>query len=106
MPGNYFAMPAFQLAAAYGFALARNHSFVDGNKRAAFLAVGVFLAMNGLRLTATPVDAIEAIPALASGNLDELQFADWIKRNLRVAADGRQHAFAFYRQLAHSSANI
>ena len=77
------------LAAAYGFGLARNHPFVDGNKRAAFLSVGVFLALNGQRLTATPVDAIEAILGLASGNLDGPQFADWIKRNLRVAADGQ-----------------
>jgi death-on-curing protein len=66
-------------AAAYGFALARNHPFVDGNKRAAFLAVGVFLAMNGKRLTATPIDAIETILALAAGSLDEAHFADWIK---------------------------
>ena len=75
-------------AAAYGFGLARNHPFVDGNKRAAFLAVGVFLAINGHRLTATPVDAIESILALAAGSVDEAQFADWIKRNLRAAADG------------------
>lgn len=77
------------LAAAYGFGLARNHPFVDGNKRAAFLAVGVFLAMNGHRLKAKPVDAIEAILALASGSMDEAQFAEWIKRNLRVADEGQ-----------------
>jgi death-on-curing protein len=76
------------LAAAYGFGLARNHPIVDGNKRAAFLAVGVFLAINGHRLTATPVNAIESILALAAGSMDEAQFADWIKRNLRAAADG------------------
>ena len=71
------------LAAAYGFGLARNHPFVDGNKRAAFLAVGVFLALNGQRLTATPVEAIEAVLALAAGKMDEVQFGDWIRRNLR-----------------------
>ena len=74
------------LAAAYGFGLARNHPFVDGNKRAAFLAVGVFLAMNGHRLTVKPVDAIEAILALAAGSMDEAHFADWIKMHLRAAA--------------------
>lgn len=74
-----------ELAAAYGFGLARNHPFVDGNKRAAFLAVGVFLALNGHRLTATPVDAIEAVLALASGSMDEAQFAGWLKRNVRAA---------------------
>jgi death-on-curing protein len=74
------------LAAAYGFGLARNHPFFDGNKRAAFLAVGVFLAMNGHRLKATPVDAIEAILALVSGNMNEAKFADWIKTYMRAAA--------------------
>ena len=80
------------LAAAYGFGLARNHPFVDGNKRAVFLAVGMFLAMNGHRVAAKPVDAIEAILALASGNMDEAQFADWIKTHLYrlpVAQDPR-----------------
>jgi death on curing protein len=71
------------LAAAYGFGLARNHPFIDGNKRAAFLCVGVFLAINGYRLTATPVDAIEVIVALAAGSMDEARFADWIKAHLR-----------------------
>jgi death on curing protein len=71
-----------ELAAAYGFGLARNHPFVDGNKRAAFLAVGVFLAMNEQRLTSTPVDAIDAILALATGSLDEAHFAEWIKAHL------------------------
>jgi death on curing protein len=70
------------LAAAYGFELARNHAFVDGNKRVAFLAVGVFLAINGQRLTASPVDAIKAVLALAVGTLDEAHFAQWISANM------------------------
>jgi death on curing protein len=69
------------LAAAYGFGLAKNHAFIDGNKRAAFLAVGVFLAINGMRLTATTVDAIQTVLALAAGDLDELRFADWIRHH-------------------------
>lgn len=72
------------LAAAYGFGLARNHPFVDGNKRAAFLAVGVFLAINGRGLTATPIEAIDAILSLAAGDLEEQQFADWIRAHLRA----------------------
>lgn len=75
------------LAAAYGFGLARNHPFVDGNKRAAFLAVGVFLAINGHRLAAKPVEAIEAILLLAAGSMEEARFADWIKTHLRAADD-------------------
>lgn len=72
------------LAAAYGFALARNHAFVDGNKRVAFLTVGVILAVNGKGLSATPVEAIEAIVALAAGDMDEAQFAQWIRTHLRA----------------------
>lgn len=77
------------LAAAYGFGLVRNHPFVDGNKRAAFLAVGVFLAINGQRLSAKPVEAIEAILSLAAGSMEEASFAEWIKTHLRAAADER-----------------
>jgi death on curing protein len=73
------------LAAAYGFALARNHAFVDGNKRVAFLAVGVFLAINGHRFSATPVEAIDAILALASGSMEEEQFGLWIRAHMRAA---------------------
>ena len=77
------------LAAAYGFGLVRNHLFVDGNKRAAFLAVGVFLAINGQRLTAKPIDAIEAVMSLSAGRMEEARFADWIRMNIRVATERR-----------------
>lgn len=69
------------LAAAYGVGLARNHPFVDGNKRAAFLAIGLFLALNGYRLTATQADATIAMFALAAGELDEATLATWIRQN-------------------------
>lgn len=68
-----------QLAAAYGFGLAKNHAFVDGNKRAAFLATGLFLALNGYRLTATQADATLTMLALAAGEIDEAAFAAWIR---------------------------
>ena len=67
-----------RLAAGYAFGIARNHPFVDGNKRAAFLAAGLFLALNGLRLAATQIDAYEKMMALAAGELDEAAFAGWI----------------------------
>jgi death-on-curing protein len=69
------------LAASYGLGLAKNHAFVDGNKRAAFLAVGLFLAVNGSRLKAAQADAVLTMLALASGTLDEAGFADWIRRH-------------------------
>ncbi|OIQ77164.1 toxin Doc [mine drainage metagenome] len=71
------------LAAAYGVGLAKNHAFVDGNKRAAFLAVGLFLALNGQRLAATQADATLTMLAIASGALGEDEFAAWIRAHLQ-----------------------
>lgn len=71
------------LAGAYGFGIARNHAFVDGNKRAAYLAMGLFVAINGKRLRPGQVDAIQTILELASGSLDEAGLAKWIGSNLR-----------------------
>jgi death-on-curing protein len=71
-----------ELAAAYGHGLAQNHPFVDGNKRAAFLAVGLFLALNGWRLTASQAEATVAMFELAAGELDEPAFAAWLRQHL------------------------
>lgn len=69
------------LAAAYGVGLAKNHPFVDGNKRAAFLVVGLFLALNGYRLCASQIDATKVMLAVAAGELSEEDFAAWIRQN-------------------------
>jgi death-on-curing protein len=75
-----YGTPDFaELAAAYGVGVAKNHPFVDGNKRADFLAVGLFLHLNGYRLTATQVDATFTMLAVASGDLDEPEFAAWLR---------------------------
>lgn len=71
------------LAAAYGVGLAKNHAFVDGNKRAAFLGVGLFLALNGYRLSATQAEATLVVLSVASGSLLEADFANWIRKNLQ-----------------------
>jgi death-on-curing protein len=71
-----------RLAAAYAAGIARNHPFADGNKRAAFLALGLFLALNGWRLTADKADATRAIFALASREISEEDLAGWIRQNL------------------------
>lgn len=68
-----------ELAAAYAFGLAKNHPFVDGNKRTAFLALGLFLALNGWRLETTQIDAIETMLSLARGSFDESALANWIR---------------------------
>ena len=58
-------------AAFCAFGLAKNHAFVDGNKRAAFLSIGMLLAINGWKLVADKLDAIETVLAVAAGELDE-----------------------------------
>lgn len=69
-----------ELAACYGFGISKNHAFVDGNKRAAYLAMKLFLRLNRYELNAPAVDAITTILALAAGDLDEARLAEWIAR--------------------------
>ncbi len=66
------------LAASYAVGLAKNHPFVDGNKRAAFLAMGLFLFGTGYRLTATQADATVTMLAVAAGEIGEDELAAWI----------------------------
>ncbi len=72
------------LAASYGLGLAKNHAFVDGNKRAAFLAVGLFLGLNGYRLDTTQADATLMVLSVAAGETDEAGFAQWIRSHIKV----------------------
>ena len=72
------------LAASYGVGLARNHPFVDGNKRAAFLAVGMFLARNGHRLKTTQVDATLTMLGVAAGDISEADFAIWLRDHIHA----------------------
>ena len=71
------------LAASYGVGLAKNHPFVDGNKRAAFLAVGLFLALNGKRLVASQAEATLTMLDVASGVVDEGNFAAWLRDHIQ-----------------------
>jgi death on curing protein len=68
------------LAASYASGLAKNHPFVDGNKRAAFLAVGMFLYLNGYRLQASQAEATLTVLGLAAGEISESAFATWLRR--------------------------
>lgn len=82
-PLNFLAYdePDFaDLAASYASGLAKNHPFVDGNKRAAFLAVGMFLYLNGYRLQAEQADATLTVLGLAAGDISEAEFATWLRR--------------------------
>ncbi|MEI6417458.1 MAG: type II toxin-antitoxin system death-on-curing family toxin [Sphingomonadales bacterium] len=73
------------LAAAYGFGLARNHAFVDGNKRTAYVVAETFLALNGFILTSSDADSIMTFLALAAGDMTEAALADWFRTNARAA---------------------
>ena len=67
------------LAASYGVGIAKNHPFVDGDKRTAFVAVELFLALNGRTLSASDTDAVLTMLAVAAGKLDKTGFAKWIR---------------------------
>jgi death-on-curing protein len=69
------------LAAAHAFGIARNHAFVDGNKRAAFAALIVFLGLNGIEFLVEEAEATAMILALAAGEVEEEGLARWIRDN-------------------------
>jgi death-on-curing protein len=75
----------FDLAAAYAYGLVRNHPFVDGNKRIAFIAAVVFLELNGRRFTASEAEAAVKTLALAARELNEADYAAWLRENSRKA---------------------
>jgi death-on-curing protein len=68
-----------ELAAAYGYGIARNHPFIDGNKRTAFVAVELFLALNGHELAAPDADCVITMLRVAAGDIDEADFAGWVR---------------------------
>lgn len=67
------------LAAAYAYALSRNHAFVDGNKRCSLIVAGVFLGLNGWRLDCEEAEAAHVALALAAGTLSEADLVTWFK---------------------------
>jgi death-on-curing protein len=73
----------FELAAAYAFGIARNHPFIDGNKRTALVCAFAFLELNGWEISAPEADAVLTFLALAEGTLDEAELAGWLKRHCR-----------------------
>lgn len=70
------------LAAAYAFGVARNHPFADGNKRTAWVVARAFLALNAMELVYLPGDAISTVLALAAGQLNEAELADWFRAHI------------------------
>lgn len=76
------APDAAELAASYGFGISRNHPFVDGIKRTAFVAMELFLALNGFELMASDAECVVNMLDLAAGKLPESEFANWIQSHI------------------------
>lgn len=70
------------LAAAYAFGISRNHPFLDGNKRTAFVVMELFLDLNGWTLEADDTDCISTMMALAAGDLSEKALAKWLREHI------------------------
>jgi death-on-curing protein len=79
---HYGEPDAATLAAAYAYGLARNHPFIDGNKRIAAVVSETFLLLNGYGLTATDAELVVAFLELAAGTLSEHDLADWFRQHL------------------------
>ena len=79
----YEAGTVFEVAAAYGFGIAKAHAFVDGNKRTAFVATLTFLRLNGFALRPDPTDGVQMMEDLASGARSEADFAVWLEHLAR-----------------------
>jgi death-on-curing protein len=80
---GYGAPDVAELAAAYAFGIARNHPFVDGNKRTAAVVSETFLALNRYWLEALDAEVVVAFLALAAGELSEEEMADWLRMHLK-----------------------
>lgn len=84
---SYGDPDAAALAAAYGWGVARNHPFVDGNKRSAFVVTELFLQLNGYELTADDGHCVITMLALAAGDLDEQGLAAWLRQHMAELGD-------------------
>jgi len=79
--GKFVHKTLFEKAAAYGFHLCRNHPFVDGNKRVAFVLMDLFLQKNGWEIVADEEEAFSMMIALASGRLTKAGLTSWLKEH-------------------------
>ncbi|HEX5128596.1 MAG TPA: type II toxin-antitoxin system death-on-curing family toxin, partial [Usitatibacter sp.] len=86
-----YAKPTlFDLAAAYAFGIARNHPFVDGNKRTALVASFTFLELNGVEVTAPETEAVLIFLDLAAGKVPEAALSRWLENNSRRRKGARK----------------
>ena len=80
-----------ELGAMYAIGIARNHPFIDGNKRAGFMAMVLFLSLNGLPLEAPEAEAIVAMLDMAAGEMSEAAFTAWVREHARPAPAAGPH---------------
>jgi death-on-curing protein len=78
---GYGEPDAAELAGLYAIAIARNHPFVDGNKRTAYVALEAFLELNGCRFSASDSDAVLMTLAMAGGDVSDEEFTTWVRSN-------------------------
>ena len=78
------------LAASIGVGIAKNHPFVDGNKRTAFVAVELSLALNGCELVADDMDCVLTMLAFAGGGMTEKAFAKWLRKHTKSSRPGKR----------------
>lgn len=86
-PRNLFAYgesDVATLAGAYAFGIAKNHPFIDGNKRTAFVACELFLVANGYDLVASDEECLAMMLGLAASEIDEAEFAAWLRDNVEA----------------------
>lgn len=76
---EYGQPDVFDLAASYAWGILRNHGFVDGNKRTAWIAARLFLADNGARLSFDKADAVRTVELAAAGQITEAALAEWFR---------------------------
>jgi death on curing protein len=80
----------YTLAAAYAYALAKNHPFIDGNKRTAAVAMELFIEINGYKLTSTNVEGVIMMLKLAGGDMSEEELITWLRANVEVVQPSGQ----------------
>jgi death-on-curing protein len=85
---SHSASDVFDLAAEYGYGIARNHGFIDGNKRTAYVVTLLFLVLNGHDLTAPAVERVLVFEKLGKGELAPDEFAGWLRRHAKIFIGG------------------
>jgi death-on-curing protein len=81
---HYDEADLMSCAAAYGFGIAKNHAFADGNKRTAMVAMATFLEVNGEKFIASEAETVLTMLAVASGSMSEKQLAEWLRANTKA----------------------